>query len=225
MDEFLRLRNVRKTYRLGGTVRTVLEAVDFELRRGRTAVVTGPSGSGKTTFLNLIGALDLPDEGEVVFEGQVTSRLDAGRLAQFRNAQIGFVFQDHFLLPQLNAIENVMLPTLAPGAAGTHERAAGLLELVGLGDALRRYPASLSGGERQRVAIARALINGPALVLADEPTGNLDRVAGENAVTLLLETARAQNSSVIMATHNPAFVARFDAAYRLDGGELRPDEP
>ncbi len=203
---------------------TVLTGVDLELRRGETLAVTGPSGSGKSTLLYLLGLLDRPTSGQVLFGGEDPFALDAVGQARFRNRSIGFVFQDHHLLPQCNVLENVLLPTLA-GEGTTpdaRQRAAALLERVGLAGRQSHRPAQLSGGERQRVAVCRALINQPRLLLADEPTGNLDRRTAEAVGTLLLEVAAEHATMLICVTHSLDLAARFPRRAELQDGRLVP---
>jgi lipoprotein-releasing system ATP-binding protein len=203
---------------------TVLTGVDLELRRGETLAVTGPSGSGKSTLLYILGLLDRPTSGTILFGGENPLALDAVGQARFRNRAIGFVFQDHHLLPQCTVLENVLIPTLA--AEGTtpaaRQRAAALLERVGLGDRQTHRPAQLSGGERQRVAVCRALINQPRLLLADEPTGNLDRRTAEAVGTLLLEVAAEHTAMLICVTHSLELAARFPRRAELHDGRLVP---
>lgn len=199
----------------------ILDHVTAVFEPGETVAITGPSGSGKSTLLNLIGALDVPTAGTVhLGEVEVTS-LSGAELAAYRATRIGFVFQDHHLLPQLTALENVLLPTLAlPHATSVKARAQDLLERIGLQARRDAFPAQMSGGERQRVAIARALVNQPSLLLCDEPTGNLDRTTGADVVTLLLELAQGQGVTVLMVTHNLEQATRFSRCLQLRGGKL-----
>ena len=202
----------------------VLSGIDLRLERGESVSIVGPSGSGKSTLLHILGALDPPSAGTVRFDGVDPYALDERNLAAFRNRQVGFVFQDHHLLPQCSVLENVLIPTLvATGAAGGFRtRAHDLLEQVGLGHRLHHRPAELSGGERQRVAIARALVCRPQLVLCDEPTGNLDHEATRTVADLLLELHGAQRTILVVVTHNLDLARRFAATYRLDDAQLRP---
>ena len=202
---------------------TVLRDVSLTLRPGESAAILGPSGSGKSTLLNLLGTLDTPTAGRVRLDDCDPFALPAGELARFRNRRIGFVFQDHHLLPQCSVLENVLVPTLA----GTPDpdaprRARELLDRVALGDRLDHRPAELSGGEKQRVALARALVNQPRLVLADEPTGNLDRATAERVGELLAALPRAHGVILVVATHSDALARRFDRQYELNEGALRP---
>lgn len=184
--------------------------------------VTGPSGSGKSTLLYILGTLDKPSSGEVQLDGRNLFLLNERQQAEYRNRNVGFVFQDHHLLPQCTVLENVLIPTLAGDGAGLEEvaRAKSLLERVGLGERMEHRPAQLSGGERQRVAVCRALINQPVLLLADEPTGNLDRASAEAVGTLLLEIAREQNTMLLCVTHSSELAARFPRHDELRDGKL-----
>ncbi len=201
----------------------VLRGVSLELARGENLAVVGPSGSGKSTLLNIIGTLEPPTAGRVVLDGQDPAGLDEPRLAAFRSRKIGFVFQDHHLLPQCSVLENVLVPTIAAGPTRPEsiERARGLIECVGLGGRLDHRPAELSGGERQRVAIARALINQPVLLLADEPTGNLDRSTAGRVADLLLELQAQEQMMLIVATHSERLARRMMRVLDLDEGELK----
>ncbi len=202
----------------------VLRGVDLQLNRGDALAVTGPSGSGKSTLLYLIGALDEPTAGRIELLGENPFAKSTAERAKFRNAKVGFVFQDHHLLPQCTVLENVLVPTLA--GAGAHkieeDRARRLLDRVGLADRITHRPAQLSGGERQRVAVCRALINQPVLLLADEPTGSLDRATAESVGSLLLELNREQNTLMICVTHSLELAARFPKHLELLDGKLVP---
>lgn len=202
----------------------VLRGVDLELNRGEALVVTGPSGSGKSTFLYILGALDRPTAGTIEILGERPLDLDPTAAAAFRNARVGFVFQDHHLLPQCTVLENVLIPTLAGRGAGpeAESRARELLEKVGLSQRLTHRPAQLSGGERQRVAVCRALINQPALLLADEPTGNLDRVTSRAVGSLLLDLARERGAILVCVTHSAELAARFPRWVELEDGRFVP---
>jgi lipoprotein-releasing system ATP-binding protein len=205
---------------------TILNGVDLRMRRGEALAVTGPSGSGKSTLLHILGMLDRPTGGTVrLLDEDPFSRSDA-QLAGFRNAKIGFVFQDHHLLPQCDVLENVLIPALAGSGAGPAEtqRAMQLLERVGLKSRVTHRPAQLSGGERQRVAVCRALINQPVLLLADEPTGNLDP-ANSESIMALLERINRTGTTVVMATHDKALVDRMRRrVIELDKGEMIRDQ-
>lgn len=200
----------------------VLSGVDLTLERGQSASLMGPSGSGKSTLLYLLGALEAPTSGTVTLDGTDPYRLPEDELAVFRNRKIGFLFQDHCLLPQLTLLENVLAPTLV-APPGDHERRARLLlEQVGLTARLDHKPSELSGGEKQRGALARALIRDPLVVLCDEPTGNLDRESARAVAALLLEMHRRLNNILIVATHSVDLAARFSARYELVGRRLEP---
>lgn len=199
----------------------VLRGIEMRLTENENLAIMGPSGSGKSTLLHLIGTLDKPSSGTIEINGQNPLELSDTELARFRNRVIGFVFQDHHLLPQYSALENVLLPTVAfPSGNNAEERAKHLLERVGLSRRLTHRPAELSGGERQRVAIARALINKPALLLCDEPTGNLDSDSAEGVAALLFELHREEKSILIVVTHNDDLAARFHLLCRLQHGSL-----
>ena len=200
----------------------VLRDVCLTLADGDSASITGPSGSGKSTLLNILGSLEPPTSGSVVIDGCNPYSLAAPELAQFRNRQVGFVFQDHHLLPQCTVLENVLLPALADkrSAGGDLERARMLLERVGMTERLGHRPAQISGGERQRVALARALINEPALILADEPTGSLDRSTSEEVADLLWELHSQEGRILILVTHNEPLAARAAKRFDLKDGVL-----
>jgi lipoprotein-releasing system ATP-binding protein len=204
----------------------VLRAVDLLVLQGETLAITGPSGSGKSTLLNILGTLDAPDAGEVWLEGRELEKLDARELARVRNRRIGLVFQLHHLLPHLGVLENVLVPALVSGDPGAPERARRLLDRVGLGHRLAHRPAQLSGGERQRAAVVRALINRPALVLADEPTGSLDRRSAESLADLLVELNREEGTAFVVATHAAALASRLGRSLELLEGRLvAPSRP
>ena len=195
----------------------ILSEVSLSLAQGDTASIVGPSGSGKSTLLYIVGALEPPSSGQVTLGGTDPFSLGDRELAAFRNTKVGFVFQDHLLLPQCTVLENVLVPTLVsdPDASVT-ERATALLEQVGLAERMDHRPAELSGGERQRVALARALIQRPPLVLCDEPTGNLDRESAETVTSLLFELHTQQNNVLLVVTHNTTLAARCEKRYRLN---------
>lgn len=204
-----------------GTVK-ILENVSFRLAAGENAAVIGPSGSGKSTLLSILGALEPPSAGRVVLAGEEPFRLKARELARFRNKRVGFVFQEHYLLPQCTVLENVLLPTLAAGGPteDTFARAVMLLERVGLSHRQDHRPAELSGGESQRAALARALIHRPTLILADEPTGNLDREAAERVADLLLELQALESAILVVVTHSKRLADRMQRCWELAGGHL-----
>jgi lipoprotein-releasing system ATP-binding protein len=200
----------------------VLSDLSLSLSRGDAASIMGPSGSGKSTLLYILGALEPPTSGTVKLDGRDPFELPEKQLAAFRNKQVGFVFQDHCLLPQCSVLENVLVPTLvAESQNGTRERALALLEHVGLKERLDHLPAELSGGEQQRVALARALIREPLLLLCDEPTGNLDRSSAETVASTLLDLQRSQQTILIVVTHNPDLAARFPVRLELIGKNLK----
>jgi len=202
---------------------SVLSDVSFELEPGQGMSIVGPSGSGKSTLLYVLGTLESPSEGRVSLGGRDPFSMGELELARFRNSEIGFVFQDHCLLPQLTVLENVLAPTLVSRPHQEREqRARELLGRVGLGERLDHLPAQLSGGEKQRTALARALILDPALLLCDEPTGNLDRRSAESVGELLLEVHREQQTILIVVTHSEALAARFPERRRLSGEALEP---
>jgi ABC-type lipoprotein export system ATPase subunit len=222
----LELKDVTRQYDapVGQPGPAVLRGVSMSLDAGQSLALVGPSGCGKSTLLNIIGGLDRPTSGSVIFDGAQMQAMEESKLAQVRNRRIGFVFQLHHLLPQLTAIENVLVPTLAlPGAAatGSRDRAHRLLERVGLGDRMAYRPAQLSGGQRQRVAIARALVNAPGLLLADEPTGSLDHDAALNIAQLLGELCTHEGVAVILATHNMELAGKMGRVMTLRDGRLQ----
>ncbi len=218
------VENVAKHYETRSEPLVVLRDCSLELSEGESLAVLGPSGSGKSTLLQIIGTLDTPSSGRVELDGCNPHGLDEKALAAFRNEQIGFVFQDHHLLPQCSVMENVLLPTLAAGNSSASElkRARQLLERVGLSERLDHLPAELSGGERQRVAIARALIRQPRLVLADEPTGNLDRSTALQIARLLLELQQQERTMMIAVTHSLELAGMLGSQLELDAGRLVP---
>ena len=222
MPSTLDVRQLTKDYTTADGTLSILRGLDLTMQRGEALAITGPSGSGKSTLLYILGALDAPTHGTVELEGRAPFKLNETEQAQFRNRQIGFIFQDHHLLPQCTVLENVLIPTL-PGAGANSEteaRAKELLARVGLAERIGHRPAQLSGGERQRVAVCRALINRPALLLADEPTGNLDRSTAEAVGSLLLELNREQNTLLICVTHSTELAGRFPRHSELKDGKL-----
>lgn len=216
----LKVDEVRKSFQTGGPPIEVLRGVTFHLGKGENAAVTGPSGSGKSTLLHLIGTLDQPTSGSIRLEGRDPFQLPEPELARFRSRVIGFVFQDHHLLPQYSVLENVLIPTLAAGRNGedSEERARRLLERVGLSHRLDHRPAALSGGERQRAAVARALINQPSLLLCDEPTGNLDAATARKIAQLLFELHRHEKNTLIVVTHSLDLAEQFNRRFELKEG-------
>ena len=210
---------------VGGPPVTVLQGINLEIQAGESAAIVGPSGCGKSTLLNIIGTLDRPSSGQVLLAEQDLAKLDETQLAATRNLQIGFIFQAHHLLPQCTVLENVLVPTLAsgpnPGRATAPERARRLLERVGLGPRLDHRPGQLSGGERQRVAVVRALINQPRLLLADEPTGALDRLAAGELSRLLGELNREEKVTLILVTHAEDLAQKMGRRFQLLDGRLQ----
>jgi lipoprotein-releasing system ATP-binding protein len=218
----LQLKGITKTYPTRSEPLQVLREIDCSLDRGENLAVLGPSGCGKTTLLYILGTLDAPSSGSVSLGGVNPFELSERQLAHFRNHKIGFVFQDHHLLPQCSVLENVLLPTLADGAvpAEAVSRARMLLERVGLSERLDHLPSELSGGERQRAAIARALVNRPLLLLADEPTGNLDRSTASSIGRLLIELQAQEQTMLIVVTHSLELAAMLKRRVELNDGRL-----
>ena len=229
MASFLKLQDVSKWYDSvwnAPPVR-VLDGISLEIQAGESVAIVGPSGSGKSTLLNLIGALDRPSRGQVFFQGEDLAQWNERELAAFRHRRLGFIFQAHHLLPQCTVLENVLVPTLAaPQNAGGRQdalaRGGRLLERVGLGTRKDHRPGQLSGGERQRVAVVRALINRPQLLLADEPTGALDRAAAEGLSRLLLDLNAEEKVTLILVTHAPELAGLMQRRCRLLDGRLAP---
>jgi lipoprotein-releasing system ATP-binding protein len=218
----LKVENVSKEYPTPRAPLRVLSRISFFLSKGEAASIMGPSGTGKSTLLYIIGALEPPTSGSITLEGQNPFELKEKELARFRNRQIGFVFQDHCLLPQCSVLENVLMPTLvsSDGKDQTN-RARELIEQVGLIDRIDHRPAELSGGEKQRVSLARALITKPKLLLCDEPTGNLDHQAAEVVAMLLLDLHRLQETILVLVTHNVELAQRLPRRYELVDEQLR----
>ena len=213
-------RDLRKTFELGSNSVEVLKGISLEIPGGECLAITGPSGSGKSTLLHLIGGLDRPTSGTIEIDGNNPALLAEGALAKFRNSTLGFIFQEHCLLPQYSVVENVLLPTLAfpTDRVVSHKRAKELLRRVGLEDRMNHRPAELSGGERQRVAVARALINEPKLLLCDEPTGSLDHSTAESIADLLLQMFLEEDVTLIVVTHSLEFAGRFNRRIELREG-------
>jgi putative ABC transport system ATP-binding protein len=216
------VRNVRKVYRRDTQDVPVLEGLSLEIAEGDFVALMGPSGSGKTTLLNLIGGIDQPTSGEVTVKGDAIGRLKPKDLARWRSRHIGYIFQLYNLIPVLTALQNVELPLLLVKMSGKErlERAKHALEIVGLGDRIKHFPRQLSGGQEQRVAIARALVSDPTLLLADEPTGDLDRKAGEEILGLLERLNKEFTKTIIMVTHDPHAAERAHRVLHLDKGVL-----
>ena len=221
----LRLNQVTKVYESGTATIRVLDAISFALTAGESLAIIGPSGSGKSTLLNIIGTLDKPTSGQIFLENEDLSAHRDEKLAEIRNRQIGFIFQAHHLLPQCSVLENVLVPTLAAKDRkqfrdGAADRGIQLLKRVGLGERLTHRPGQLSGGERQRVAVVRALINRPKLLLADEPTGALDRAASEKLAQLLIELNGEEKVTLILVTHALDLAAKMERKLELKDGKL-----
>ena len=224
MHRTLTVDGVTKEYDAPAGPNRVLAGASLTAQPGETVAILGPSGSGKSTLLNIIGSLDRPTSGSVRLGDTDVTSLDGPALATYRAGDVGFIFQDHHLLPQLSALENVLLPTLAAGTGeGAEQRARELLARVGVAERADAFPARLSGGERQRVAAARALINGPALLLCDEPTGNLDRESGNRLIELLTDLAE-DGVTVLVVTHNTQQAAMLGRGLLLSEGTLVPWE-
>ncbi|MGE0158552.1 MAG: ABC transporter ATP-binding protein [Gemmatimonadales bacterium] len=221
----LQLSDLRKAYEEGGRMHTVLDRASATVAAGERVAILGPSGSGKSTLLNLISGIDLPDAGSVTIGGTNVTALTEVERTRFRRDHVGFVFQFFNLLPTLSVIENLLLPLeLKGGGAGAGEvRARALLERVGLAARADTFPDRLSGGEQQRVALARALVHEPRVVLADEPTGNLDEAMAEQVADLLIDLVRGERATLIVVTHSRALAARMDRVLRLDHGRLVED--
>jgi lipoprotein-releasing system ATP-binding protein len=222
MNELVRARDLQKHFHRGGETLHILKGVSLTVSAGEFVAVIGPSGAGKSTLLHLLGALDRPTGGELYHGDRALWTLSDGELAAFRNRTVGFVFQFHHLLPEFTALENAMMPALIAGRprAEAVEAARGLLHQVGLGERLKHRPGELSGGEQQRVAVARALVTSPRIVLADEPTGNLDRKTGEEVFALLRLFNREQGIALVLVTHNEALSRQADRVLRLEDGRL-----
>jgi lipoprotein-releasing system ATP-binding protein len=218
----LNVAHLSKDYPAPGGSLPVLSDVSFSLDPGDAVAIMGPSGSGKSSLLYVLGALEPPSSGTVTLDGQDPFQLSAAALAAFRNRAVGFVFQDHCLLPQCTVLENVLIPTLvaADGAADAVPRARQLVASVGLSARIDHRPGELSGGERQRVAVARALVRAPHLLLCDEPTGNLDRASADQVAALLLDLHRQQQSILVVVTHNAELAARFPIRFELRDRQL-----
>jgi putative ABC transport system ATP-binding protein len=214
----IELRGVSKTVLSGGQPLTILHPLDLRVPDGQCLAVIGPSGSGKSTLLGLIAGLDSPSSGEILIDGVDITRLDEDRLARLRGEKVGFVFQFFHLVPSLTALENILVPMEIAGRRNARRRAQALLDEVGLHDRGHHYPSQLSGGEQQRVAIARALANDPSLILADEPTGNLDTTNGRLILELLRQMREARHATLVLVTHDASVAAIADAQLNLRDG-------
>ena len=222
MNDLLCVENICKTFSSGEETLHILNGVQLSLKSGQTMSITGESGSGKSTLLHILGGLDTADSGEVNIDGVDITKLDETSLSELRNKKIGFIFQSHYLLEEFDAVENVMLPYLMNNYNKNEARkkATELLEKVGLAHRLHHHPSKMSGGERQRVAIARAFMNEPPLILADEPTGNLDNKNAERVVELLFDLSKDKGHALVIVTHSPAIAAMSELRYVLRGGLL-----
>ena len=216
----IELRGVSKTVPSGAGSLTILHPLDLTIDAGRVVAITGPSGSGKSTLLGLLAGLDAPSSGSVILDGVDITALDEDSLARLRGTRIGFVFQFFHLLPSLTALENVQVPMEIAGVPQAAARAKSLLDEVGLQDRGHHYPSQLSGGEQQRVAIARALANNPPILLADEPTGNLDSATGHSVIELLLAVNRTRKTTLVLVTHDPELASVADVAIALRDGRV-----
>ncbi|RKZ30980.1 macrolide ABC transporter ATP-binding protein [bacterium] len=225
MSSLIELRGVTKVYKLGKTEVPALRGVDLSIQRSEYVAIMGPSGSGKSTMLNILGMLDVPTQGEYLFDGEDVTRLSDAKLASTRNSKVGFVFQTFNLLPRANAIGNVELPLIYAGVGRKerHRRAKKVLEMVGLGDRMKHKPNELSGGQRQRVALARALVTEPDIVLADEPTGNLDSKTGEE-IMLLLDDLSKRGHTIILVTHEQFIADHARRTVHILDGRIASDK-
>jgi putative ABC transport system ATP-binding protein len=218
----IELKNITKTYRMGKVHVQALRGIDLIVRQGEMVAIIGASGSGKSTLMNIIGCLDKPTSGQYFLDGEEVGRLNDDHLAEIRNRKLGFVFQQYNLLPRINALANVELPLIYSGILQKHKRAKEALERVGLGKRLHHKPTEMSGGEQQRVAIARALINNPSLILADEPTGNLDTVASNEIMNIFLQL-HSEGMTVVLITHEMDIAQQADRIIRIMDGKIISD--
>ncbi len=221
--ELIELEDVTKTYRMGEVEVHALSGVSLSIPRGEMVAIMGPSGSGKSTLMNMIGCLDVPTSGRYLLEGEEIEKLGGNRLAEVRNRKIGFVFQTHNLLPRLTAQANVELPLIYGNGGGRKDRAREALSRVGLGDRMSHRPTELSGGQQQRVGIARALVKNPAILLADEPTGNLDSRSGQEIMAILKGLNRVEGMTVIIVTHESAVAAHAERIVSMLDGAVVSD--
>ena len=225
VEPVIDVRNLTKDYLLGDIVVSALRGIDLQIFPGEMVAIMGPSGSGKSTLMNMIGCLDSPTSGEYYLDSLLVSDLHDDELAVVRNQKIGFVFQKYNLLPRVDAIENVALPLrYSENTSNMRQRAEIALQSVGLGDRMRHKPNELSGGQQQRVAIARALVNQPAILLADEPTGNLDSQSGKEIMDLLLKLNQQQNTTIVLVTHDPTVATHAQRIIKLFDGLIKAPE-
>ncbi|MCQ3939049.1 MAG: macrolide ABC transporter ATP-binding protein [Chloroflexi bacterium] len=221
MDLVIEARDLRKTYKMGEIEVHALRGVSFTIERGEVVAIMGPSGSGKSTMMNTLGCLDRPTSGEYILDGESVAEMTDDQLASVRNRKVGFVFQSFNLLSRLTALGNVELPLRYAGITeGRRDRAKAALEAVGLSDRMTHRPYELSGGQQQRVAVARALVNNPAIIMADEPTGNLDSKVGKEIMNLLLRLNKERGTTLIIVTHDPKIAEQTGRIIRLRDGEL-----
>ena len=222
----VQVKNLEKVYRSGDIIVKALEGVSFSLTEGEFVAIVGPSGSGKSTLMNILGTIDKPTKGEVYIEGVPTSKMTGNELAEFRNKKLGFIFQAYNLIVGLTAEKNVELPLMATQLSNEEraERAGNLLSSLGLADRKRLRPPQLSGGQQQRVAIARALVSNPTLILADEPTGNLDSKSGDEVIKLLKKVSKERKVTIIIVTHNLDIAKNCDSIIHIRDGKLEKQE-
>ena len=225
MSKILKITGLEKTYSSGNKQLTVLQNISFDVEKGQTFSIVGPSGSGKTTLLGLCAGLDQPSAGTVELCGYDLSTLNEDQRAQLRNENVGFIFQNFQLLPTLTAIENVSVPLELQGDKNATQKSRTLLDKVGLADRLHHYPSQLSGGEQQRVALARAFANAPAILFADEPTGNLDEDTGEKVIRLLFDLNKEAGTTLVIISHDLELANRTQQILRLKGGQIFTNEP
>ncbi len=218
MSKVIGMQNVTKTYQMGDVQVTALNGVSFEIEQGEMVAITGPSGSGKSTLMNIIGCLDTPTSGSYILDGMNVSQMSDDAQADVRNKKIGFVFQQFNLLPRTAAIDQVELPMVYAGVPDRTERAQEALKSVGLGERLHHRPNELSGGQQQRVAIARALVNNPSIILADEPTGNLDSKSGAEIMNIFQSLNRDKGLTIVLVTHDPSIAAQAQRVIRVRDG-------
>lgn len=223
MDLVIEARDLRKTYKMGEIIVEALRGVSFTIERGEVVSIMGPSGSGKSTMMNTLGCLDRPTAGDYILDGESVAEMNDDQLASVRNRKVGFVFQSFNLLSRLTALGNVELPLRYAGITeGRREKAQAALEAVGLKDRMLHRPYELSGGQQQRVAVARSLVNNPAIIMADEPTGNLDSKVGKEIMSLLLNLNKDLGTTLIIVTHDPTIAEQTQRVIRLRDGELDP---